>query len=142
MQFLSIAALAIAASAQNLQQCADYTGVFTPSSIVVNPFPVTPGQTASIKAIGVASAPITEGTMVEISLKKGTAVVFRNSVDFCEASAAVGFPCPRPAGDSVILAQIVVPPAAPEGTFEMDIDVTDAEGNPVACFVGPVVLKK
>ncbi|KAI8895763.1 MD-2-related lipid-recognition domain-containing protein [Globomyces pollinis-pini] len=142
MKFSTAVFLASAAFAQNLKACEGVETLFKPSTILVSPWPVIAGGKASITAEGVSSAVIGEGTEVDIVLTTHNIPIFRNSADFCEAAAAKGHPCPRPAGQQTIEAEIVVPAIAPAGTFQMEIRTVDVDGNDVACFAGDVLIAK
>ena len=123
-----------------LDYCGGDTSIFSVENVVITPFPPKIGQNLTISAAGTLLKPIAQNTSLVISGKWGYVPVFKQTHDFCEASAAFGKPCPVAEGPFSFEYSQQLPSNVPEVTIYITVNMLDAEKKLITCLTGGVPL--
>ncbi|KAJ3274615.1 Phosphatidylglycerol/phosphatidylinositol transfer protein [Terramyces sp. JEL0728] len=138
MFVLSLFAAAI--SAQTLQSCG--TGIYDVTSSSISPYPLVHGSNVTIHALGVTSAPITNGSTIDVSVYKGKIRIYHQSMDLCAQSLKQTPPasCPIPAGNQTLDVTQLVPSIIPAGTYNLTIVATNGDKTSINCMTSNIQI--
>ncbi|KAJ3319731.1 Phosphatidylglycerol/phosphatidylinositol transfer protein [Boothiomyces sp. JEL0866] len=125
-----------------LKSCGGSSDTLTVNQVTLAPYPIPAGQPIVIAASGSLSKAVTQGTIVNVSVKLGFIPLINKKLDFCAEAAKVNISCPIAPGPQQIQLTEVIPSSAPAGTFDLQITVDDPSNQEVVCLSGKVQIVK
>ncbi|KAJ3311909.1 Phosphatidylglycerol/phosphatidylinositol transfer protein [Boothiomyces sp. JEL0838] len=125
-----------------LTSCGSSSDVFTPTDIVLTPYPIKIGQPLQVTATGTLSAPINNGSTITVSVKEFGITLFSKTEDFCSQASQANKTCPIAPGPQAIQASQPVPTNVPAGTYNVEIKLNDPSKAEIACLSGSLQFSK
>ncbi|TPX71366.1 hypothetical protein SpCBS45565_g01130 [Spizellomyces sp. 'palustris'] len=123
-----------------LSYCSDVlAGILSITNVSVTPYPLRPGQNATLSASGALSEAINQGAKVRVTVAlPGNFTVYDQQVDLCQAASLLGHSCPINPGPLNVTVTETIPSQLPAVNYTVRVNATNSDGKPIICFEGPV----
>ncbi|KAJ3225017.1 Phosphatidylglycerol/phosphatidylinositol transfer protein [Clydaea vesicula] len=126
------------------KSCGTAQDNFTLQKLIVNPLNPVIGKEVQITAHGnVNFEDIVEGATVKVVAKVGNIITVLDKVfNLCEQAATANITCPIKVGPNEFGVKLLVPSNTPSIKVTVKATITNANGNAVGCFTGPLQIVK
>ncbi|KAL0637466.1 Phosphatidylglycerol/phosphatidylinositol transfer protein [Maublancomyces gigas] len=126
-----------------LEYCEDtHNHILELEKINLIPNPPIPGQPLTIEAFGTLTHSISQGAMVEVTVKYGLITIYKSTLDLCDHAKEIDMECPVAPGKLILKKAVDIPKPIPAGKYTVTAKAY-IEGSPlipITCLTAHVAF--